>query len=117
MRRYETTFSDGTFFLETGDDWIEVGTEEALLELLGETYSIEYSEKERASPWLETDDEGVLTVDVRETLSELTFRKEFVEQIADCELSATTEDGVPVRTAVFADMIQSIWEAKGNVDE
>ncbi|WP_255171520.1 hypothetical protein [Natrononativus amylolyticus] len=116
MRRFDTTFTDGTFYLETPDDWIEVGSEETLLELLGETYTIEYDEQERTVAWLDTDD-GELTFDVRETLEEMSFTEEFVAQIADCELSRTTDDGVPVRTAVFADMMQTIWDSKGNLED
>ncbi|SDR04658.1 hypothetical protein [Natronobacterium texcoconense] len=116
MCRYETKFDDGDFYLETDDGWLEVGAEATLLELLGETYALEYDDRQQAVSWLETDEDGVLTFDVRETLSEQTFTEDFVAQIADCDPDATTDEGVPVRTAVFADMMRSIWDAKGNLE-
>ncbi|MXV60486.1 hypothetical protein GS429_00050 [Natronorubrum sp. JWXQ-INN-674] len=115
MRRYDSRFSDGVYYLETDDGWIEVGEADTLLALLGETYTLEYGERERAAAWLETDTDGELTFDVRETLAGMTYRQSFVDQIEDCDLSETTEEGVPLRTAVFADMMESIWESKGNL--
>ncbi len=116
MNRFETKFENDRFYLETDDGWIEVGTERAILDDLGESYTIEYDERERTAVWLETDD-GDLTFDVRETLQEMSFTEEFVAQVADCDLSKTTDNGVPVRTAVFADLMRAIWDSKGNLGD
>jgi hypothetical protein len=116
MERFETKFEDDRFYLETNNGWIEIGTERAILDALGESYTIEYDEREQTAAWLETDD-GDVTFDVRETLAEMTFTEEFVAQVADCDLSKTTDDGVPVRTAVFADLIRTIWDSKGNLGD
>lgn len=110
MRRYETTIrDDGTFAVETPDDeWLAVGDFETIVDALGEEYRVEYDEDTRAIPWLATEDD-VLSIDVRPTLTEISFDEEFVSLLAD----------VPEgdRASVFVDMVRTIWDTRGDLDD
>lgn len=107
MRRFETRVAAGTYELETDDGWIAIGPFEDLIEELGDVYEIEYDEEQAAMPWLETED-GVLRIDVRETLPTLSFDEEFLGHIRD-----TPDEH---RADVFVNMIDEIWSSKGNLD-
>ena len=116
MRRYETRIDDDRLYVEGPDGWLEVGEMALLYDLFGgREYTIEYDEREQAVPWLRTDD-GRVTFDVRETLEELTFDDEFVDNLEDVSVEATNAQGHPKRTAYFADVMQDIWDSKGNID-
>lgn len=117
MKRYRTDVRDGTLFLERDDGWFAVGPMDDIVALVGgETYAVEYDEQERAAVWLDTDAEGVLRFDVRETVCETTFTDEFVAPIESIPADETDEQGYPCRAAVFANLLQAIWDSKGNLD-
>ena len=117
MRRFESKIDDGTLYVESPDDWIEVGTVEDIVELVGgETYTIEYDDYAQAVDWVDTDEEGRLSFDVVETIEEFSFQEEFIVQLADVDLDAEDEDGYPMRTSFYADMMTSIWDSKGNME-
>ncbi|GAB3689665.1 hypothetical protein GCM10028857_25260 [Salinarchaeum chitinilyticum] len=113
MKRYETDVRDGVLHLETPDGWIEVGAMDDVCELIGgETYTLQYDDRQRQVGWLDTDEDGTLSFEVRETIRETTFDDEFVEQIADAP-AGETEAGYPKRAAAFAELLTAIWDAKG----
>lgn len=116
MDRYDTDVRDGVLFLESTDGWLEIGRLDDICELVGgETYTLEYDERQRQVDWLDTDDEGKLSFDVRETLAEMDFNDEFVGNIEPVDADETDEDGYPLRASVFADMMTNIWDSKGDL--
>lgn len=116
MDRYDTDVRDGVLFLESTDGWLEIGRLDDICELVGgETYTLEYDERQRQVDWLDTDEEGKLSFDVRETLTEMDFNDEFVGNIEPVDADETDEDGYPLRASVFADMMMNIWDSKGDL--
>ncbi|AGN01431.1 hypothetical protein L593_07430 [Salinarchaeum sp. Harcht-Bsk1] len=116
MKRYETDVREGVLHLETPGGWLEVGEMDAICELIGgETYTLEYDNRQRQVGWLDTDEDGRLSFEVRETIRDTTFDSEFVEAIANAPLDEDDEDGYPKRTAAFADMLTAIWDGKGKL--
>jgi len=108
----------GTLYLESEDDWIEIGSMDAVVELIGgEVYTLEYTDRQSAADWLPTDEDNTLTIDVREELADWGYTDEFVGNVAGSPLDETGESGHPVRTEVFVDMVTAIWDAKGNLEE
>ena len=118
MQRYETRVEDGTLYVEgTAADWLEVGSLDDIVALAGgETYTLEYDDYGRAADWVATDDEGVLTFDVRETIADMSYQEDFVQALEGASLEETDEEGYPRRTVLFADLMTRIWDSKGNVD-
>lgn len=128
MKRYETAAIEGTLYLEAPDGaeghpeadpdgWLEIGPLDAVVDAIGgETYELEYDERQRTVGWLDTDEDGVLSFDVRETLRSVDFDDEFVENVAGVPADETNADGESARAAVFADLVTTIWDSKGNLD-
>lgn len=115
--RYEAVIRDDTLYIERESDPLEVGSMDDVVDLFGgETYRIEYTDRQSATAWLSTDDENGIEIDVRESLADWAYPDELVTNVADSSLEATDEDGYPMRTAVFADMVTAIWDAKGNLE-
>lgn len=116
MKRYGTEFRGEDLYLETDDGWIEVGSIEDIHDLVGgETYTLEYDERQRTVGWLDTDSDGTITFEVRETLADMSYDEEFVGNVVSVEEGATDEEGYPLRTSVFADLMTTIWDSKGNL--
>lgn len=116
MKRYETDLRSGVLYVESDDGWLETGSMDDICELIGgDTYTIEYDERQRQMDWLNTDDEGKFTFDIRETLESMSYDSEFVTNIESVDIDATDEDGYPLRASVFADLMTSIWDSKGNL--
>lgn len=108
----------GTLYLESEDDWIETGSMDAVVELIGgEVYTLEYTDRQSAADWIATDEDNTITLDVREELADWGYTGEFVANVAGSPLDETGESGHPVRTEVFVDMVTAIWDAKGNLEE
>lgn len=116
MRRYDTKFEDGRFYVESDEGWLVVGETDHLVDLLGETYTLEYDDAQRKVSWLNTDEDGQLSFDVIETLADLTFDEELVSELESHEYESDPNYDYPVRTEVFVDMIRTIWDNKGNID-
>ncbi|WP_224450366.1 hypothetical protein [Haloprofundus salilacus] len=117
MKRYQTDVRTDDLYIETDDGWLTVGAMDDICELVGgETYSIVYGKRQQAVSWLDTDDEGTLTFDVRETLAEMSYDKEFVSTVADVPITESDDEGYPLRTSVFADLMMRIWDSKGNLE-
>jgi hypothetical protein len=118
VQRYETRVDDGTLYVEgTAADWLEVGSLDDIVALAGgETYTLEYDDYGRAADWVATDDEGVLSFEVRETLADMSYQEDFVQALEGASLEETDEEGYPRRTALFTDLMTRIWDSKGNVE-
>ncbi|MEY7848514.1 hypothetical protein AB7C87_04840 [Natrarchaeobius sp. A-rgal3] len=115
--RYGADVDDGTLVLVGEQERLEVGPMETVVELFGgETYTIEYDSRQSAVSWLDTDEDDTITFDVRESLLEWAYTEEFVANVRDSPLGATDEDGYPVRTSVFVDLVTAIWDSKGNLE-
>ncbi|ESP87113.1 hypothetical protein [Candidatus Halobonum tyrrellensis] len=114
--RYEPECDDGTLFLVAGDDRVEIGAVDDVVDAVGnETFSIEYDEKQRTQPWLETD-EGVLDVDVRETVTTLAHTPETVADLREYGME-TDAYGLPTRTVEFANVVVDILSRQGSESE
>jgi DNA-dependent RNA polymerase auxiliary subunit epsilon len=117
MQRYDTRIDDGTLYIEVGEEDMEMGSMDDVCEILGgETYTLEYDEKAQAAGWLQTEDDGTITFDVRETIDDVDYNETFVEKMAEEPLDRETPDGYPVRTAAFADLMAEIWDSKGSYE-
>lgn len=113
MTRYEPECVDGTLFLVSEDDRIEVGLITDVVDAIGgDTHTIEYGQKQRTQPWLDTDD-GTLEIDVRETVTTLNHTEEFASELRDYDM-ATDRYGLPTRTVEFATRIVDILEQQGS---
>ncbi|WP_222918741.1 hypothetical protein [Natrinema sp. SYSU A 869] len=112
MTRYEPDSVDGTLFLSAEDDRIEIGAIDDIVDVIGdETHSIEYDQTQRTQPWLETDD-GVLEIDVRETVTTLPHTEETVSELREYDME-TERYGLPRRTVEFADRLTTVLEQQG----
>lgn len=117
ITRYEPKIEDGTFYVEHDDGWLEVGPVSGIVDLLGgETYTIEYTQQQSAAAWLNTDEDGTITIDVEETLESMSYRDDFVSNLANCPLDETGPQGYPKRTELYADLMTKILESKGNLE-
>ncbi|MFB6136119.1 MAG: hypothetical protein ABEJ04_05120 [Halobacteriaceae archaeon] len=119
MKRYATKIADGTLYVETEGDWLELGTLEDIYALVGgREYDIEY-EKTHAEyvDWVDADSEGVMTIDVRETLEGMTYPAGFVEKLQARSMDVPEGEEYPERTAYFADVMATVWAEKGNLGE
>lgn len=123
VKRYETDVRDGVLYLEAptdrtadGDEWLEIGELDDVVDLIGgEEYVLEYTDRQSAVGWLDTDENGRLTFDVRETIQTTDFDDEFVDVVAGTPAEESTDGGHPKRVATFADLLTSIWDAKGDL--
>ncbi|WP_254280771.1 hypothetical protein [Haloarcula marina] len=117
MERHETRIDDDTLYIEVGNDDLEVGSLADICEIVGgETYTLEYDKKAQATSWIDTDDDGTITFNVRDTLAEMDYNDMIIEKIADQPIDATNPDGYPIRTAKFAELMKEIWDSKGAID-
>ncbi|EMA47408.1 hypothetical protein [Halococcus saccharolyticus] len=117
MKRYETDVRDDVLYVETDDGWLEIGSMADVRRLVGgATYSLEYDERQRAVGWLDTDPDGTLSFDVGETVAGMDFDREFVTALQTIDGDETDGEGIPRRAVVFADLMTSIWDAKGSLD-
>jgi len=116
MERYEVTVENGQLSLKRPDEEIPVGSMDDVIDIVGDPiYAIQYTEEQQRVGWLETDDDGQITFDIRETLPRLAFGQEFAENVANTPLDKTDEDGFPARTSLFVDLVTHIWDSKGYI--
>ncbi|RRJ33796.1 hypothetical protein [Halocatena pleomorpha] len=112
MARYEPECADETLFLSTDTERIEIGTIDDIVAAIGgETYTIEYDEKQRTQAWLDTD-EGRLEIDVRETVTTLPHTEETVSKLREYDME-TDRYGLPTRTVEFTNEFVDILEQQG----
>lgn len=115
MKRHDTKIEDEAVFIKINDGWLEVGTLDDLYDRFGgETYTVEYEDFGRTVDWLSLDEDGTMTFDVRETLAAMDYPSDFVEELLSYDLTA--DDGIPERTAYFAEFMQAVWDSKGVLD-
>lgn len=115
--RYDGVVENGTLYLEGDGTRIEVGPMDAVVDLIGgETYTLEYNDRQSTVAWLSTDEDNTITFNVREELVDWAYTEELVTNVGESPLDQTGESGHPIRTEVFVDMVTSIWDAKGNMD-
>lgn len=101
--RYGTIVEDGTVYVATDDGPIEIGTVDAIIDLVGgPAWTIEYDEEDlERYPHLDTSDAG-LTVDVVDSIHAMTFGEGFVETLAaQPGTAADPEDGISPRLGLF----------------
>lgn len=112
--RYGTKIDDGTLFVEgTTGEWLEVGTMSDVTDLVGETYTIEYTNRQAAAAWIDTDEDNTITVDVRERVAEMTFDGEFVDELESASPTETVQAGHPERTERFAALLTDALQSAG----
>ncbi|WP_226042859.1 hypothetical protein [Natrinema sp. DC36] len=115
--RYEPQIEAETLYLERDQHRLEVGPMESIVELAGgETYTVEYTDRQSAAAWLSTDDDNTITFDVREVVGEMPHTQDLVSNLENCPIDETTDAGIPKRTALFVDLVTEIWESKGNLE-
>lgn len=115
--RYEPRIEDETLYLERDEHRLEVGPMETIVELAGgETYTLEYTDRQSAAAWLPTDDDNTITFDVREVVGEMSHTQDFVTNLEHCPIDETGADGAPKRTALFVDLLTEIWDSKGTLE-
>ena len=119
MTRYVPECVDGTLFLVAENDSdrrVEIGAvDDVVAAVGGDTYSIEYDERQRTQPWLDAED-GVLDIDVRETATTLNHTEELVAELREYDTD-TERYGLPTRTVKFADELVDILERQGRSED
>lgn len=114
-RRCGARIEDGLLYIEREGDPLEVGPMDAVIELIGgETYTIEYTDRQSAVPWLTTDRNNAITFDVNEKLTEWVYTDDVVTTLERCPIDETGTSGYSLRTEAFADTVTAIWDSKGN---
>ena len=114
MTRYVPNCDDGrlTLVSEADDDRIDIGAIDDVIDAIGDsTHSIEYDQKQRTQPWLDTDD-GTLAIDVREAVTTLPHTGETVDELREYDMG-TERYGLPLRTVMFANEVLDILDAQG----
>ena len=102
MTRYRTIVEDGTVYVGTGEDRLEVAPLETVLDAVGgPAWTISYSDayKER-HPEMDTADEG-LVVDVVDMLQAMTHSERFVETLAAYPVDVSGEQELSPRAGMF----------------
>ena len=104
MTRYPLAVEDGTVYVQGDVGNIEVGDLETIIDIIGgHAWTIRYDDWEkRQYPELDTSDEG-LTVDVVDTIENMTLGEEFVSTLKAQPSHVLTEqpDVVPPRLGLF----------------
>ncbi|WP_267643153.1 hypothetical protein [Haloarchaeobius amylolyticus] len=112
MSRYEPECEDGTLFLVSADDRIEIGALDDIVDVVGgETYTIAYDEDQQRQPWLETSD-GELSVDVRETVTTMSHPEAVAASLRNVDMDADRY-GIPTRTVEFANRLVDVLDSQG----
>lgn len=116
ITRYEAWVEDGALYLESDEGPLEIGAFDDVVDAVGtETYTVEYDDREAAVSWLATDEDNTISFDVRETVLEIPYTSDFVKEIERCPPEEEREHDQLSRTELFADLITTIWDQKGNV--
>ncbi|WP_136687946.1 hypothetical protein [Halorhabdus amylolytica] len=111
MVRYGTIVEDGTVYVESGDagladdgERLEIGPLEDTLDVIGgHSWTITYTEEEKARhPEMDTSDEG-LTVDVVDVMQAMTHSERFVETLSShpAERPSDDPDAIAPRMGLF----------------
>ncbi|MFB6354478.1 MAG: hypothetical protein ABEJ92_10385 [Halobacteriales archaeon] len=104
MTRYPLAVEDGTVYVRADRDDLEVGDLDTIIDIVGgHAWTIRYDDWEKQHyPELDTADEG-LTVDVVDTIENMTLGDEFVATLRSQPAQVLTEqpDVVPPRLGLF----------------
>lgn len=105
MARYETFVEDDTIYVGSDDGPLEIGSLDAALSVVGgPSWTITYSEEEKARyPEMDTADEG-LTVDVVDMMQAMTHSERFVQTLAaqPTEPPPDADEDISPRLGLFA---------------
>ena len=105
MPRYDTIVEDGVVYVASDDDRLEVAAVEDVLSVVGgPSWTITYTEEEKARhPEMDTSDEG-LTVDVVDMMQAMTHGEQFVETLAahPAEPPSDAPGAIAPRLGLFA---------------
>ncbi|MFB6162310.1 MAG: hypothetical protein ABEJ86_02575 [Halococcoides sp.] len=111
MDRHEVRLVDETVEIETPSGWAPVGPIEAIEDLVGETYEVEYTSRQSATAWLDTDD-GSVTIEVRDALGEFALDPERASDVLDAP-TESGESGYSRRAETFSDRLVEIFDLQG----
>lgn len=102
MARYGTVVEDGTVYVGTGSDRLEVAPLDTVVAAVGgPAWTITYSDAEKQRrPEIDTSDEG-LTVDVVDMLQAMTHSERFVATMAAYPAEAGDEQELSPRAGMF----------------
>lgn len=118
VTRYETQIEDEVLYIEYEDRLLEIGSVEAIVDLMGgETYTLEYTKKQASAAWLNTDENNTIDVNVREAIESMSYQRDFITNLANCSLDENGDAGYPKRTELYADLMTHILESKGNIED
>jgi hypothetical protein len=93
MDRHFVRIEGETCVIDGADDQLPIGPIDAVVATVGgEEYVVEYDDEAASSPWLATDDDGTLTVDVRSAVDELPLPETVYDELGSLDGSRT--DGV-----------------------
>ncbi|QGN06857.1 hypothetical protein Hrd1104_05825 [Halorhabdus sp. CBA1104] len=105
MPRYETIVEDGTVYVASDADRLEIGTVQDVLAVVGgPSWTIRYTDEEKTRhPELDTADEG-LTVDVVDMMQAMTHGEQFVTALAaqPADPPGGDPDAIAPRLGLFA---------------
>lgn len=105
MARYETIVEDGMVYVASDANRLRIGTVEDVLGIVGgPSWTITYTDEEKARhPEMDTDDEG-LTVDVVDMMQAMTHSDQFVNTLAahPADPPSDDADAIAPRLGLFA---------------
>jgi hypothetical protein len=112
--RYTVAVADDEITIGDDQETLFIAATETIVDLVGgETYTLEYDDRQSQAAWLGTDPDGTITVQVREALDGMPFPPQFLAALYERDT-----DGDPSQRAqFFAETVTTIWDAKGNPDE
>lgn len=109
--------ADGSVYLAGPAGPEDIGPLADVYELLdGETYTIEYDSPSATAAWVDTDDEGTYTFEVREAIESMPLPRGYAESVL-AESPEPGDNGMSPRTQQFVEVLCRIWDAKGNAEE
>jgi len=102
MPRYATAVEDGTIYVGTGDERLEVAPLDTVVDAVGgPAWTITYTDAEKERhPEMDTADEG-LTVDVADMLQTMTHSDRFVETLAAYPVETSDDRELSPRAGMF----------------
>jgi hypothetical protein len=102
MTRYETYVEDGTIYVGTPQEPLEIGDLDVAIDAVGGySWQINYTDETKARhPGMDTADEG-LTVDVVDIMHAMTHSERFVETLATHPTETPENDTLSPRMGLF----------------
>jgi hypothetical protein len=114
MDRHVVRIEQEECLVDATGDSVTIGSVDAVVEAVGgEEYVLQYDDDAASTPWLSTDADGTLTVDVRSAMDDLPLPPGVTDELSS--RSQAPENGPSERVRYFAAVLQAIWDAKGRV--